>query len=175
MHRLLEEAWPLPGAVLCSSLFHHPLPQSIKKRCVRYLCSSPLCYSKWLSPFQTAHHASATFPDMQHVLSTKKKGSMLSVAACWPFPPWSVNNAGLGDTVDSEPKNVFYSSDLGSRWKSPRVNRKTPHQSTAAPPPSCPDTEDSQEKCKLWGWKDDWQKCGLPLALTPQNNNSANK
>lgn len=42
---------------------------------------------------------------------------MLSLAACWPFPPWSVNNAGLGDTVDSEPKNVFYSSDLGSRWK----------------------------------------------------------
>lgn len=114
--RLVEEGWPFPGTVVCSSLFYHPLPQSIKKRCVRYLWSSPLCYSTMTFSLQ---NCSPCQPNLTRYArwAQRKGGAGWMWLLAGPLPPWSVNNAGLshfslGDIVDSELKNVFYSSDF---------------------------------------------------------------
>lgn len=107
-HRLLEEGWLFPGTVMCSSVFYHPLPQSIKKRCVRYLGPFPLCYSIMTFSLQNCSPCQSNFTRYA-CWAQRKRG------ACWvwllagPLPPWSVNNAGLNrfsleDTVDSELK-----------------------------------------------------------------------
>lgn len=107
-HRLLEEGWPLAGTVMCSSLFYHPLPQSIKKRCVRYLCPSPLCYSIMTFPLQNCSPRQSNLT--RYVFwALRKRGAGWVWLLAGPLPPWSVNSAGLnwsslGDTVDSELK-----------------------------------------------------------------------